>query len=222
MADRERTLQVLDILLTDVSENSPPSSVMKVSLSGGESDDHVRVEISTGERSPDDTPGMFNQPWPADSHDATESDPTSGQGWAICRAMVEAHGGRISAHRAGLGVRFAFTLPAAGAGSGTGSARDQSTSRRTGSDRVRILALRGDPQTRDDMRSIFSGAGFSFLASGQVSNVERLVEMERPDLLLLDMTLLTLTVIHMQVGRLGDGALGWQRSWNHWPAQQDP
>ena len=152
---------------------------------------------------------MFNQPWPADSDDVTGRDPTPSQGWAICRAMVEAHGGRISGHRTGIGVRVAFTLPAAGAGSGTGPARDQSTSRRTGRDRVRILALRGEPQTRDEMQSIFSGAGFSFLETGQVSNLERLVEMEQPDLLLLDMTLLTLSVIHMQVGRLGDGALGW-------------
>ncbi len=80
MVDRERTLQALDILLTDVSENSPPSSVIQVSLSGAEADDRVRVEISTGERSPDDAPGMFSQPWPADSDDVTECDPTSGQG----------------------------------------------------------------------------------------------------------------------------------------------
>ena len=207
MAEMERTLQALGILLTDVSENSPPSSVIQVSLSGGEADDHVRVEISTGEGTPDYTPSMFNQPWPSDSDYVTESDPTPGQGWAICRATVEAHGGRISGHRTGTGVRVAFTLPAAGAVSGTGPAPDQSTSRRTGRDRARILAVEGDPQTRDDMRSILSGAGFSFLATGQVSNLEHPVEMEQPDLLLLDMTLLTLSVIHLQVGRLGDGAL---------------
>ena len=47
MVDMERTLQVLDILVTDVSKNSPPSSVIQVSLSGAEADDQVRVKIST-------------------------------------------------------------------------------------------------------------------------------------------------------------------------------
>jgi two-component system sensor histidine kinase KdpD len=38
--------------------------------------------------------------------------PGAGLGLAICRAIVNAHGGRIAAaHRAGGGARFVFTLP---------------------------------------------------------------------------------------------------------------
>ena len=40
----------------------------------------------------------------------------AGFGLAICRGLVEAHGGRIRAESAGLGrgARFTFTLPLAG------------------------------------------------------------------------------------------------------------
>jgi two-component system sensor histidine kinase KdpD len=44
-------------------------------------------------------------------------------GLAICRSIIESHGGRIGAsNRAEHGAQFAFTLPAAPALSGDGEA----------------------------------------------------------------------------------------------------
>ena len=47
-ADRERIFRVLSMLLADVSENSPPLSVIRVSLPVREADGGVSVEVSTG------------------------------------------------------------------------------------------------------------------------------------------------------------------------------
>jgi PAS domain S-box-containing protein len=43
-----------------------------------------------------------------------------GMGLAICRRIVEAHGGRINGENTGTGARFSFTLPFVGEGDGYG------------------------------------------------------------------------------------------------------
>ena len=111
--DRERIFRALGILLTHVSESSPPSSVIRVSLSGTKADAMVTVEISAqygGGWNPDDEPGLCSQTWAAAHPPVGEAGETLVRGPAICRAIVEAHGGQLSAHGAGPGTRPPFHL----------------------------------------------------------------------------------------------------------------
>ena len=70
----------------------------------------------------------------------------SGLGLAICKGLVEAHGGRIRAERAGpgRGTRFTFTLPVA---EEAGSAQSRPLLSHDGRERPCILVVYDDPQT---------------------------------------------------------------------------
>lgn len=96
-------------LLDNIARHTPPGTTATIGARPGDGVLHVTVE--------DDGPGL-----PAGDPERLfakfqrgreESDvPGAGLGLAICRAIIEAHGGRISAaDRGGRGARFEFTLP---------------------------------------------------------------------------------------------------------------
>ena len=117
-----------------------------------------------------------------------------GLAFAICRGIVEAHGGRLSAETAGpgRGVRFTFTLPVVDEieyRAETGSTQLNADSRRSAGDHGRILAVDDDPQTRRHIRNILSEAGFITVLTGNPGDIERLMEVEQPHLVLMGITL---------------------------------
>ena len=111
-ADRRRIVQVLVNLLTNAARHSPESSIITVSARR----EGVHIAFSVADEgvgiSPDRLPHLFRK-----HSRITEEDPSgiegSGVGLAICKGIVEAHGGRIWAESdgAGMGSRFSFTLP---------------------------------------------------------------------------------------------------------------
>ena len=115
MADRRRIVQVLGNLLTNAARHSPESSVIRVSAV--KSDLHVAVSVADEGRGipAERLPHLFRKFSRVQSE---EQGGDTGLGLAICKGIVEAHGGRIWAESdgPGLGASFTFTLPAVGEG----------------------------------------------------------------------------------------------------------
>ena len=140
-ADRQRMMQVLTNLLSNASKYSPDQSAIRVSASV--EDVYVAISVSDEGRgvSAERLPHLFRKYSRIDTenlgrHLAGEG---LGLGLAICRGIVEAHGGRIRAESEGpgLGTRFTFTVPAVDeASNGSAAGPDPLPARlRTGAER---------------------------------------------------------------------------------------
>ena len=193
MADRRRIVQVLLNLLSNAVRHSPDDSAVTVSaIASG-----VEVEIQVADQgegiTADRLPQLFSKfsrTTAASGREATDS----GLGLAICKGIVEAHGGRIRAQSEGpgRGAQFSFSLPATeapgaaepGAKPETGTVVEQSSNRRT-----RILAVDDDPQTLLHVRDSLTRAGYDPILTGDPDAVGRLIIEHRPHLVLLDLML---------------------------------
>jgi len=108
MADEQRIVQVLNNLFSNASVYAPESSVIHV----GAVRDGVYVAISVTDEgqgvSPEQLPYLFQKYTGGGGRRQGV-----GLGLAICKGLVEAHGGRIRAENAGpgQGTRFTFTIP---------------------------------------------------------------------------------------------------------------
>ena len=194
MADGRRIVQVLNNLLSNAARHAPESSTIQVdAVRDGV---HVAISITDAGRGvpPEQLPRLFRKYADTGRGDGPHPIGGVGLGLAICKGLVEAHGGRIRAESAGLGrgTRFTFTVPvaeAAGDGAAAGLAGSRFRSPRGGPEETRILVVDDDPQTLRYVRDALLEAGYSPLATGDPQELPRLVEAERPQLVLLDLML---------------------------------
>ncbi len=192
MADRRRIVQVLGNLLSNAARNSPHSSVIRVSaVRDGV---HVAVSVTDEGRGipPESLPHLFRKFSTGQSGQREED---TGLGLAICKGIVEAHGGRIWAESdgPGTGARFTFTLPSIeGAGAGApGSLPALSTRREQQGEarRPRVLAVDDDPNDLRFVRDTLARSGYDPILTGEPEDVLQLVADEKPALVLLDLML---------------------------------
>ena len=193
MADRRRIVQVLGNLLANAARHSPEDSAIRVNAV--REDIHVAVSVIDEGRgvSAERLPHLFRKFSRTEGEDLGRGLGGSGLGLAICKGIVEAHGGRIWAESdgEGLGARFTFTIPVvveAGTDPAAGPAR---SARRRGSERVqqRILVVDDDPQALRQVRDALAKAGYAPVVTADPEEVPRLLEAEKPHLVLLDLML---------------------------------
>ena len=189
MADHRRIVQVLNNLLANAARHSPESAPIRVSA---EHDGvHVAVSVSDEGRgvAPELLPHLFRKYGGAGGARAIAG---TGLGLVICKGLVEAHGGCISAESGGIGqgARFTFTLPVAPV------AKDVAQSGSAGPrpspeppESARILVVDDDPQTLRIARDALAKAGYAVVVTGEHAELSQIIRTENPHLVLLDLML---------------------------------
>jgi len=194
MADRQRIVQVLSNLFSNAAKHSPESSPIQVSavLDGV----HVTISVSDkGRGIPSDRlPYLFSKHADVAGRDGEPSAVRTGLGLAICKGLVEAHGGRIRAESGGTGqgALFTFTIPIVEeASDGVSTVRHQADTRLQEEDEnlQRILVVDDDPQILRYVRDALSAAGYAPLVTGDSADLSHLIKTEKPQLVLLDLLL---------------------------------
>ncbi len=116
-ADPDRLALVLRNLLINALRHTPEGGQVTVSSGRAEDGIHITVTDNGEGLAPEDVPHVFDRFWRADrSRSRAEGSISSlsrggaGLGLAIVRAMVEAHGGRVSAASDGPGQGSTFTV----------------------------------------------------------------------------------------------------------------
>ncbi|MYA08511.1 MAG: response regulator [Holophagales bacterium] len=190
MADRRRVAQVLNNLLANAARHAPETSAIRVSAAV--EDGHVAVSVSDEGQglAPERLAQLFRKHIAPE--EATARRPSHGLGLAICKGLVEAHGGRIRAESAGpgRGTTVVFTLPVVdGDGAEAGGPSPDRPAPNDGPGATRILVVDDDPRMLRLVRDALAAAGYAPVVTGEPGEVARLLREEKPALAVLDLAL---------------------------------
>ncbi len=181
MADRRRVVQVLNNLLANAARHAPESSSIRVSAVR----EDALVAVSIADEGRGIAPELLSHIF--DKHAGATAG--YGLGLAICKGLVEAHGGRIRAESdgPGRGTTVTFTLPVAGE-PGAEAATEPPPGRQP-AEKKRILVVDDDPRMLRSVRDTLAGAGYAPLVTGEPGDLAQIIRSEKPRLVLLDLVL---------------------------------
>ena len=185
LADPRRIVQVLNNLLANAARHSPGASPIRIEAA--REDGHVAVSVSDrGAGIAPERLGRLFRKYGADGPGRG-----GGLGLAICKGLVEAHGGRIRAESPGLGrgTRVTFTVPVAGGDPSAGDAALPGSALRAERGAVPVLVVDDDPEMLRYVRETLAGAGYAPLVAAGHEELGRIIRTERPRLVLLDLML---------------------------------
>ena len=184
MADERRIGQVLNNLLSNAARNSPETSPIRIAAKHDGAEVAVSVSDEGRGVAPERLPHLFRK------HAAAGGEGQgAGLGLAICKGLVEAHGGRIRAESPGpgRGTRVTFTLPVADEAAGAAPRRARLP--HDGRERTSILVVDDDPLTLHYVRDALTTAGYASSVTGDPQEVPRLIRTKEPQLVVLDLVL---------------------------------
>lgn len=194
--DRHRINQVLVNLLNNAARFAPPESPIIVEADHPESYSvTVHVQHSGLAMPVERLPYLFQKFMRVDE-DGGVNHRGLGIGLAICRGIVEAHGGRIWAtnNDRTTGTTISFTLPkvveeqipSLDESLPRGIAARGNRAPNSGS---RILAVDDDENALRFLRRLLEGAGYQTLTCIEPEEVPEIIEAQEPDLVLMDIML---------------------------------
>ena len=188
MADKTRILQVLDNIFLNVTGSSSSSSTVRISALRRDVCVEVAVLVEGGGAATNRT-GWQVERLSSSTH---VNDGRSGddKGIAICRGIVEAHGGRLTSQegKESGGRGFTFTIPVVDEATELAEQAQppSPSSRTTYGGRARVLVIAEDPETRRYVRSTLAQEGFAIDVTGDLDEAERLIAAQNPHLVLLE------------------------------------
>ena len=187
-ADRHRIGQVMMNLLSNAAKFSPPTAPITVSVEHEPLYVSVRVRDEGHGIAQEDLPQLFKK-FSRPHEKSGLGLAGTGLGLAICKGIVEAHGGRIWAESAGegRGATFGFTLQVAAEAPDADAGAAMATRVSRPGQRKRILAVDDEVHVLRYLQRSLSEAGYEPVLAADPSEVNRLVELNEPDLILLDL-----------------------------------
>ena len=200
LADRRRVAQALANLLSHAARLSPESAVIRVSAENR--DPHVAVTVAGAGMDPEGEPPPELSRLLAPAEPLKEWTPGgTGLSLAVCRGIVEAHGGRLWAEGQvpGLGACYVFTLPASESAPSSSPGAAPGFRGRSAAERGQraILVLVDDLPTLRYVRDALSGAGYLPVVASDPEELLGLLETARPSLVLLDLAVAGVDGIEM-------------------------
>ncbi len=185
IADKRRVVQVLNNLFANAARHSLVSCPIQVAAARAGAELAISVFGEGSGVPPEQLPQLFRKHAAGGGQGADGG--RDGLGLAICKGLVEAHGGRIRAESLGpgQGTRITFTLPAVeepGRDGAEGPSHLLRDGRRTG-----ILVVDDDPLTLRIVRDALTRAGYAPAVTGDPREVPRLIRRMKPELVLLDL-----------------------------------
>ena len=193
MADRSRIVQVLTNLLVNAGRHAPGSSTILVSAAHDVQHVAVTVRDEGSGVAPEMLPHLFQKHVRLEARDRPSNTAGTRLGLAICKGLVEAHGGRIWADSAGIGqgTSITFTIPVVqeSATAGLGSDRTETQDKDGVIEPTRILVVDDDPQMLRYIREVLMDSGFDPVVTGDHVELSSIIRAEEPELVLLDLLL---------------------------------
>jgi PAS domain S-box-containing protein len=183
VADPHRLEQILANLIDNAARYSPPNE--PITVSARHNDHHMIVTVQDKGRgiSAQDMPLIFRKFTRVDPEPGI---PGSGLGLAVCKGIVEAHGGRLWAESdgEGKGAAVSFSLPIT-----TQEAFDdpKSADSPRAVESLRVLALDDDPHVLRLIKRQLSAAGHQAIIASDSERLDELMVDADPGLVLLDL-----------------------------------
>ena len=182
LADRKRIVQVLNNLLSNAARHSTATAPIRISAER----DGVYVAVTVADEGRGIAPELLGRLFRKYGRSEVDSGVAGGLGLAICKGLVEAHGGRIRAESPGVGkgTRFTFTIPVADTGAvdtAAGDARHapgQVVS--DGRQPTSVLIVDDDPQTLSYVREVLADADYSAVVTADHREISSIIEAEKP------------------------------------------